>query len=97
MGERRRLVRVVNDAIFPGPSRRELALRCECGRFGCNRLVVLTGDEYEAVRRSASWFVVVPSHELGAFGSTVEWHERYVVFEARDSVAGHVAGGSAEC
>jgi len=58
-----------------------LTFVCECGRLGCNRLIQLTRDEYEAVRAHARRFAVLDGHEIPEVEDVVERSERYIVVE----------------
>jgi hypothetical protein len=59
-------LREVNEAIEEGRITADgpVAFVCECGRVGCDALVELTVEEYEAVRGDARRFFVEPGHEL---------------------------------
>jgi hypothetical protein len=56
---------------------------CECGRLGCNQLIQLSREEYEAVRANPRWFATVAGHELPEVEVVVERAERYLVVEKR--------------
>jgi hypothetical protein len=71
-------LRRVNEAIRGGD---RLALRCECGRLGCNTLIELTRAEFQAIRAHSGRFAVVPGHGIPELEATVEHHERYAVVE----------------
>jgi hypothetical protein len=60
------------------------AFRCECARLGCNQLVELSRDEYEAVREHPRRFVLLPGHEVAEAETVVEDHDRYIVVEKID-------------
>jgi 5-bromo-4-chloroindolyl phosphate hydrolysis protein len=62
-----------------------LTFVCECGRLGCNKLIQLTRDEYEAVRANARQFAVVDGHEIPEVESVVARTERYIVVEKLDA------------
>jgi hypothetical protein len=83
-------LRRVNEAMRP-PAGRHLAVRCECGRIGCNELIGLSAGEYETVRAHGRRFAIVPGHEVDEVDETVEHHETYDVVEARAPVAAAVA------
>jgi len=59
-------LRAINEAIEEGRITADgpVAFVCECGRVGCDALVELTVEEYEAVRADARRFFVEPGHEL---------------------------------
>ncbi len=56
---------------------------CECGDPACHTIVRLSADDYAAVRRSATWFLVEPGHERVAepYGEVVSRRDGYVVVE----------------
>ena len=54
---------------------------CECCREECKEAVSISIDEYETVRRTSTWFFVLPGHEDTSVESVVERSERYVVVE----------------
>jgi hypothetical protein len=59
-----------------------LPFLCECADAGCNQIVHLTADEYEAVRASGRHFLNATGHEEnGAQTRVVARHERYEVHE----------------
>jgi hypothetical protein len=67
-----------------------LAVRCECGRLGCSRLLELTVGEYERVRAHARRFLILGDHDISGTETVVETHTGYVVVEKRGE-AGRVA------
>jgi predicted ThiF/HesA family dinucleotide-utilizing enzyme len=60
-----------------------LTFLCECGRLGCNVLILLTRAEYEAVRANPRRFAVVDGHEIPEVEDVVERAEGYIVVEKR--------------
>jgi hypothetical protein len=56
---------------------------CECGRDDCDRLLVITLGEYEAVRADPRRFAVVPSHVMRDVEEVVDRTDRYVVVAKR--------------
>ena len=58
-----------------------LAFVCECGRLGCTKLVELTREEYEELRRNPRRFAILDGHEILEAERVVERHDRYVVVE----------------
>ena len=83
-------LRRVNEAIRTHRADEALAFRCECGRLGCNQLIRLTRDEYNAVRAHPLRFAIVAGHEIDEIETTVERYDRYAVVEAHDPVAAAV-------
>jgi hypothetical protein len=53
---------------------------CECAREGCTQVVLLTREQYLAVRSSTGRFVIAPGHEQPS-ARVVESHEQFVVVE----------------
>ncbi len=76
------LFRDINDRIveitdaLPG-----VEVMCECVNERCKATVVLAQDEYEAVRRSPSRFIVTPGHVALEIERAVETYDRYLVVE----------------
>jgi hypothetical protein len=64
---------------------------CECGNPQCTEPVELSRAEYEAVRRHASRFAVLPDHENSATETVVERHGRYSVVETLAGGASRIA------
>jgi hypothetical protein len=60
-----------------------LAFMCECGRLGCNRLIHMTREEYEAVRADGRRFALVDGHEMSDVEDVVERTDRYIVVRKR--------------
>ena len=63
---------------------------CECADQTCAETIPLTLDEYEAVRRTPTHFLVRPGHDVPEIERVVDETDRYVVVEKFD-VAGYVA------
>jgi hypothetical protein len=87
------IFRDVNEAIqsgrWPGDSD-AAAFRCECGLFGCARLLELEIAEYERIRSHPRRFVVAVDHNLPEAETVVERHAGYLVIE-KEGRAGEVA------
>jgi|SRR6185312_2573394 len=84
--------RKVNEGMQAGqdpPGR--LTFLCECGRLGCNKLMELTRDEYEAVRADSTTFAIIDGHEILEVEDVVERHERYAVVRKRGTEEEEVA------
>ena len=79
--------REINEDVRGDRPDGRLAFRCECGRLGCNRLIALSRDAYETVRRDPRRFFMVPGHELVEFERVVERHDAYTVVEKREDAA----------
>jgi hypothetical protein len=68
-----------------------LAFRCECGQLGCNALILLSRDEYAAIRAHPRRFAVVPGHEVAEIEHEVERHHGHAVVETHAPAAIEVA------
>ena len=79
--------REINESVRSDPPGGPLSFRCECGRLGCNRLVALDRDAYEAVRRNPRRFFMIPGHEIPEYERVVERHDGYWVVEKHDDAA----------
>jgi hypothetical protein len=88
IGEMQSLFRDVNERI--NATRRSRAVWvpvsewvCECADETCSERIMMTPEEYEAVRADSLHFVVVPSqaHVYPEAERIVEEHERYWVVE----------------
>jgi hypothetical protein len=82
--------RKVNDGIERGSDDDRVAFLCECGRLGCNQLIELSRDDYEAVRAHPKRFFLLANHELLEVERVVERHDDYLVVEKRGE-AGDIA------
>jgi hypothetical protein len=54
---------------------------CECGSATCMERISLTLAEYEHVRSSPTWFVVVHGHEIPEIERLVEEFATYAIVE----------------
>jgi hypothetical protein len=54
---------------------------CECGDRSCRAHVLLTKEQYEAVRRDSRRFLIVPGHEMPTVETVIESYETYEVVE----------------
>ena len=81
------VLRRVNQGMRIDHADEPIAFRCECGQLGCNILIGLTRDEYNAVRADRRRFAIVAGHEVVEIESFVERHDRYAVVEAHDPAA----------
>jgi hypothetical protein len=82
------IAREVNEAIEhgrgPADVQATVAFRCECGRFGCNKLIEVTMGDYERVRSHPRQFVIATGHEQPEFETVVYTGENYSVVEKQD-------------
>jgi hypothetical protein len=82
------IAREINEAIEhgrgPADVQEPLAFRCECGRFGCNKLIEVPMGEYERVRGHPRQFLLATGHEEPEVESIIYSGEDYVVVEKQD-------------
>jgi predicted ThiF/HesA family dinucleotide-utilizing enzyme len=76
--------RKVNEGMQAAQPGGRMTFLCECGRLGCNKLIELTRDEYEAVRANPRRFAVIDGHEIDEVEDVVDRAETYVVVEKRE-------------
>ena len=85
VGKRQSLFREVNERIEELSEefdlRDAMQIMCECGSGGCKGTIVLTEEQYEALRRIPTHFAVLPGHEIPALERVVEHHEGFIVVE----------------
>jgi hypothetical protein len=74
-------LRKVNEGIDAERDDGLTAFLCECGILGCNRLVMLSRPQYEAVRVSRRRFLVAPGHVVSELEHVVEQHAEHAVVE----------------
>ena len=77
----------LNEAIDAEPGRARIAFRCECGKLGCNELILLRRSEYEAVRVDARRFVTAPGHLVAELEREVERHAEYAVVQTHPNTS----------
>jgi hypothetical protein len=63
---------------------------CECGDENCADRVRVALPEYEAVRKSPTYFLVKPGHEISDVETVLEEHDTYIVV-AKHTAAADVA------
>ena len=82
------LFREVNEHIAElQRSRMFIEFACECCDKNCAESVVVTIDEYEAVRHCPTRFIVAPDHVAGPCEPVVEKNDRYAIVEIRGDAA----------
>jgi hypothetical protein len=84
------LLRYLNDCMRRDDGDR-IVFRCECGRLGCNTLIALSREQYDALRVDPRRFAVVPDHEVDEIEHVVERHDGYAVVETHARPAVEVA------
>ena len=80
-------LRTVNEVVRGELTGGVIGFRCECGRLGCTRSVMLSRDQYEAVRAHPRRFAVVPAHEVAEIEQVVGRHSGHAVVEVRAELA----------
>ncbi len=77
------LFREVNERIGDVSDERvtEGEVLCECANTECVATLSITLDEYEAVRRIPTHFLIAPGHDLPEIERIVATNDRYVVVE----------------
>ena len=77
------LFRNVNEGIRAGRpgTGAAVAIRCECGALGCNRMLEIDAALYESVRANPRRFVLLDGHEIPAVERVVERHEGFEIVE----------------
>jgi hypothetical protein len=78
--------RQVNELSPPEPGMLNLMF-CECGKLDCRERVPMTVAEYQAVRSSATTFLIFPGHAITDVESVVETTERFQVVEKEGEAA----------
>ena len=86
IGENEAYWRQVNELSPPEPGMLNLMF-CECGRLDCRERVAMTVAEYEAVRSSATTFVISPGHAIPDVESVVDTTDRFEVVEKEGDAA----------
>ena len=91
LGANEAVFRRINEGIergqWPGEEDAPVGFRCECARLGCNRLLELSVNEYEAVRANPRWFLVLPGHEQPEVEVVVEARPGYLIVQKLDQAA----------
>jgi len=64
---------------------------CECASPRCRRYIELLRGEYEHVRSSSSWFVVVTGHQVPIVESVRAIGSGWMIVEKGEAVEGFVA------
>jgi hypothetical protein len=82
------IARDINEAIEqgrgPADVQAPVTFRCECGTFGCNKLIEVTMGDYERVRAHPRQFVVATGHEQPEFETIVYAGDSYAVVEKQN-------------
>ena len=69
----------------------QLLLVCECGYPECDKRLRVPAAEYEQIRADATFFVLVPGHELEDVEEVIAEHGGYNVVKKRDGTPAQVA------
>jgi hypothetical protein len=85
IGQRQSLFREVNERIDELAEsldlKEEMTIFCECGSDKCHEQIILSGAEYEKLRRIPTHFAVLPGHDVPAVERVIARNTRYVVVE----------------
>jgi hypothetical protein len=92
VGRNEALFREVNERIrevttYGG----EVEVLCECGDAGCATPITMRLEEYEALRRRATRFAIVPGHESPDLERVVEQNDRFAVVEKAPGADAEIA------
>jgi hypothetical protein len=86
-----RVAEVANGRVADEPLQYEFF--CECYDTECTERLELTLGEYESLRTSPTWFVVVPGHGYPRVEQVVRRNDRFEIVEKLDE-AGEVAAAT---
>ena len=64
-----------------------LEVVCECGNLTCAQLFSITPDDYQHLRSEATWFAVIPGHEMASVETIVMKRNEYDIVEKRPGPA----------
>src|SRR5262245_31080535 len=67
-----------------------LEILCECGNLDCSERIVLSREEYAAVRSDPAQFAVKPGHEIAEVEAVVARNDRFEAVR-KQGVAAEVA------
>ena len=81
----------LEQAHADAPSDRYLRMVCECGLATCDRMIAITGPEYERVRSDARRFAVLQDHVVADVEVVLEENDRFVVVVKRGGTPAEVA------
>jgi len=79
--------RQINESVRTTADHGPIGFLCECGRLGCNQVIRLGRQRYEALREHPRRFAIVPGHELPEVEDVVELHEHYAVIQKHSDTA----------
>ena len=64
---------------------------CECGDLGCTEQLTIPAARYEDVRSDATWFAVIPGHDVATVEQIVASHSGYDIVQKRADDAALIA------
>lgn len=93
VGKNEALFREVNERIreITAASNGDAEFLCECGDPMCAQPILISIEEYEAVRAVSTRFLVVPGHEIPDLEDVVQENERFAVVEKRPGLPTELA------
>lgn len=83
----------LEQAHADAPSDRYLRMVCECGLATCDRMIAITGPEYERVRSDPRRFAVLREHVVADVEVVLGENDRFVVVVKRGGTPAEVAEG----
>jgi hypothetical protein len=81
----------LEQAHADAPSDRYLRMVCECGLPTCDRMIAITGPEYERVRSDPRRFAVLHEHVVADVEVVLDENDRFVVVVKRAGAPAKVA------
>jgi hypothetical protein len=81
----------IEDAKSNDSSGGYVRMLCECGQAQCDRVVAITVQEYEAVRRDPRTFAVAKEHVEPEMERVVSETDRFSVVQKREGTPAEVA------
>ena len=82
-------VEEVNQAF--GSITGQFEIFCECGDLGCTEQLTIAAARYEDVRSDATWFAVIPGHDVATVEQIVASHRAYDIVQKRPGEAALIA------
>lgn len=81
----------IDEAHDDAPPDQHLRMLCECGHDTCERLIAITGAEYDRIRSDPRRFAVIREHVISDVEDVVDETDRFVVVMKRDGTSADVA------
>jgi hypothetical protein len=68
-----------------------MAIVCECGDLSCTEQLTIAAARYEDVRSDATWFAVIPGHDVATVEHIIASHSGYDIVQKRPREAALIA------